>query len=81
MTEWSPIDGGDAQTSAPRPRHRVPLVLFAYAWTVYLGFVGPWLLSEPSTVSVLSGVFIGLALASVTYCRLKRPSTTKENAI
>lgn len=65
---------------APKPRHSLSFAALAAAWAIYLGFIGPWLISEPSTVAVLLGVVVALALAAATYARLARAiTTTKES--
>lgn len=69
----------ESTASVPRPRRNLPLTALAAAWVIYLGLVGPWLISEPSTVAVLLGVLVALALAAATYARLTRAiTTTKE---
>lgn len=70
----------DETTAGTRhARHSLPLAVLAAAWVLYLGFIGPWLISEASTVAVLIGIGAGLGLATATYYRLKQPVSTKEN--
>jgi hypothetical protein len=62
-----------------KPGRSFPLAVLAAAWVIYLGLIGPWLISEPSTVAVLLGVLVALALAAATYARIARAiTTTKE---
>ncbi|WP_221195630.1 hypothetical protein [Luteibacter sp. Sphag1AF] len=68
-----------SKTTIKARGRRLTIVLLVAAWAIYLGFVGPWLISDRSTVSVLVGVAAGLALCAVTYFRLARPATIKES--
>lgn len=44
-------------------------------WIVFLGFVGPWLISSTSTIAVLLGIAIAVVLLILTINRLKKPIT------
>lgn len=43
------------------------------AWIVFLGFVGPWLISAASTIAVLIGIAIAVALLILTINRANPP--------
>jgi hypothetical protein len=45
--------------------------LLVAAWTGYIGFVGPWLISAPSWIAVGLGIALLIGLVVVTSKRLK----------
>lgn len=59
-------------------------VIFILSAMVFIGFVGPWLISAPSTIAVIIGIFMA-ALYSVwgkhffTFYLNKRTTETKEH--
>ena len=46
----------------PRHRHATSLALFAVCVALYLGLVGPWLISAASTLAVAAGLILLVAL-------------------
>lgn len=72
-------DSSNSACAPGAPKHHLGAAVLALAWVIYLGLVGPWLISEPSTVALLLGVLAALVLAAVTYYRLMRPVPTKED--
>lgn len=51
--------------------------LLVLAWVVFLGFVGPWLLSAPSDFAALGCITLGITLLVLTINRITK-SITKE---
>lgn len=51
--------------------------MLVLAWVVFLGFVGPWLLSSPSDLGALSSIALAAALLTYTVNRITN-SITKE---
>ena len=54
-------------------------VLLVGLWLVYLGFLGPTLISASSTISVLIGLSLFVGLVHVTYFRIDNHFTGESN--
>jgi hypothetical protein len=58
----------------PQPRHRrASLWLFAACVALYLGLVGPWLISAASTLAVAAGLILLVALLVWAWRLFGRP--------
>lgn len=56
-----------------------PLMTMLFSsWIIYFLFLGPLLISESSDIAVLIGVAIPVVLGALTYHRLTRSVSTKE---
>ena len=57
----------------PRHRRAISLGLFAACVALYLGLVGPWLISAASTLAVAAGLILLVALFAWAWRLFGRP--------